>query len=148
MLKTILSVLLSKQSRLWFHQSKLSLFRPFLFSSKLDHTTLPDLLLVIEARRYERTSFILLKIVRILQYILPSSALFAKQLEERQEDFRTGTDLRIGQIGHGLGPRATLSYDGSILTKNLRNCAVAYNFTIYLETSGNANVFSRLLSVQ
>jgi len=32
------------------------------------------------------------------------------------------TDLRIG---HGLGPRATLSYDDSILTKNLRNCAEA-----------------------
>jgi len=54
-------VLLSKQSLLWFHQSQLSLFRPFVFSSKLDHTTCPDLLLVIEARRYERTSFSLLK---------------------------------------------------------------------------------------
>jgi len=32
-----------------------------------------------------------------------------------------GTDLRIG---NGLGPRA-LSYDDSILTKNLRNCAEA-----------------------
>jgi len=30
------------------------------------------------------------------------------------------TDLRIG---HGLRPRAALSYDGSILTKTLRNCA-------------------------
>jgi len=35
----------------------LLLFRPFLFSSKLGHTTCPDLLLVIVARRYERTSF-------------------------------------------------------------------------------------------
>jgi len=41
------------------------------------------------------------------------------------------TDLRIGQIGHGLGPRpfwgprATLCYDDSKLTKNLRNCAEA-----------------------
>jgi len=34
----------------------------------------------------------------------------------------TGTDFRKG---HGLGPRATLSYDDSILTKNLRNCAEA-----------------------
>jgi len=33
------------------------------------------------------------------------------------------TDLRIGQIGHGLGPRATL------LTKNLRNCAVGSGIT-------------------
>jgi len=48
---TTLSVPLSKQSRLWFHQRKLSLFRPFLFSSKLDHTTCSDLLLVTEARR-------------------------------------------------------------------------------------------------
>jgi len=34
---TILSMPLSKQSRLWFHQSKHSLFRPFVFSSKLAH---------------------------------------------------------------------------------------------------------------
>jgi len=61
MLIKTLSVPLSKQSRLWFHQSKLSLFRPFLFSSKLGHTTSPDLLLVIEARKYESTSFSLLK---------------------------------------------------------------------------------------
>jgi len=39
----------------------LSLFRPFLFLSNLDHTTCPDLLLVIEARRYKRISFSLLK---------------------------------------------------------------------------------------
>jgi len=37
----------------------------------------------------------------------------------------TVTELRIGQIGHGLRPRATLSYDDSILNKNLRNCAEA-----------------------
>jgi len=42
-----------------------------------------------------------------------------------------GTDLRIGQIGHGLGPRAfgdprnELFYDDSMLTKNLQNCAEA-----------------------
>ena len=36
-----------------------------------------------------------------------------------------GKDLRIGQIGHGLGPRAIISYDDSILTKNLRNYAEA-----------------------
>jgi len=35
----------------------------------------------------------------------------------------TVTDLRIGQIGHGLGPRATPSYDDST---NLRNCAGAW----------------------
>jgi len=41
------------------------------------------------------------------------------------------TDLRIGQIGHGLGPRALgalrndLFYDDLILTKNLQNCAEA-----------------------
>jgi len=61
LINTTLSVPLSKQSLLWFHQSKLSLFRPFLFSSKLDHITCSDLLLVIEARRYESTSFSLLK---------------------------------------------------------------------------------------
>jgi len=37
------------------------LFPPFLFSSKLYHITFPDLLFVNEARRYERTSFSLLK---------------------------------------------------------------------------------------
>ena len=37
------------------------LFRPFLFSSKLYHITFPDLLLINEAQRYERTSFSLLK---------------------------------------------------------------------------------------
>jgi len=58
-IKTTLSVPLSKQSRLWFYQMKLSLFRPFLFSSKLDHTTCSDLLLVIEARRLgDRFQFI------------------------------------------------------------------------------------------
>ena len=51
LIKTTLSVLLSKHSLLWFHQRKISLFRPFLFSSKLDHTTCSDLLLVIEAWR-------------------------------------------------------------------------------------------------
>jgi len=30
-------------------------------------------------------------------------------------------DLRIGQIGHSLGPRATPSYGDSTLTENLRN---------------------------
>ena len=50
---TTLSIPLSKQSRLRFHVKKLCLFRPFLFSSKLDHTTCSDLLLVIEARRLE-----------------------------------------------------------------------------------------------
>ena len=34
---------------------------PYLYSSKLDHTVCPDLFLVIEAWRYERTSFTLLK---------------------------------------------------------------------------------------
>jgi len=61
LIKTTLSLPLSKYSRLLFHQSKLSLFSPSLFSSKLDHTTFPVLLLVNEARRYEKTSFNLLK---------------------------------------------------------------------------------------
>jgi len=39
----------------------LLLFRPFLFSSKLDHTTYPVLLLVTEPRRYQSISFSLLK---------------------------------------------------------------------------------------
>jgi len=38
--------------------SKLLLFRPFLFSSNLYHITFPSLLLVNEARRYERTSLL------------------------------------------------------------------------------------------
>jgi len=43
----------------------------------------------------------------------------------------SGTDVRIGQIGHGLGPRAFgdprnhLFYDDSMLAKNLQNCAEA-----------------------
>jgi len=50
------------RSKVFYDFIKLNfLFRPFPFSSKLDHTTCPDLLLVIEARRYERTSFSLLK---------------------------------------------------------------------------------------
>ena len=62
------------------------------------------------------------------------------------------TDLRLGQIGHGLGPallgaRATLSYDDSILTK-ICETRQRHNFTSYFEMSGNANVYSRLLSVQ
>jgi len=35
------------------------------------------------------------------------------------------TDFRIGQIGHDLGPRATLSCDDSLPTQNLRNCSEA-----------------------
>ena len=61
LIKTDFSVPLLKQSRLWFHQSKLLQFRPFLFSSKLCHITFPDLLLINEARKHERTSFSLLK---------------------------------------------------------------------------------------
>jgi len=42
---------------------------------------------------------------------------------------RAGTDLRIGQIGHGLAllgtPRNVLFYDDSMLIKNLQNCAEA-----------------------
>jgi len=70
-----------KQSHLWFHQNKLSLFCPFLFLWKLHNTTFPDLLLVTKARRYERISFSLLKDrTQLLQYIFPSSELFAKEL--------------------------------------------------------------------
>ena len=87
LIKTKLNVPLSKQIRLWFHQCQLSLFRPFLYS-KLDHTTFPDLLLVIEARRYQRTSFSLLR-DRSLLAIHRNVGLFAKQFEECQEDFRT-----------------------------------------------------------
>jgi len=59
------------------------------------------------------------------------------------------TDLRIGQIGHGLGPRATLSYFMTTQYQ-LKICETAqrHNFTIYLETGGNANVYSRILSVK
>ena len=43
----------------------------------------------------------------------------------------SGTDLRIGKIGHGLGsrafgaPRNDLFYDDSMLTKNLQNSSEA-----------------------
>ena len=60
LIKTTLSLPSSKQVCLWFHHSQLSLFCPFLYSSKLDHTNFPDLLLVTEVRSYERTSFSLL----------------------------------------------------------------------------------------
>jgi len=48
------------------------------------------------------------------------------------------TDLRIGQVGHGLGPRATPSYDESLA----KICEIAqrHNFKIYFETGENANV--------
>jgi len=59
LIKITLSVPWSKQSFLWFHQSMQSLIRPFLFSSKQDHTTSPGLLLINEDRKYERTSFCL-----------------------------------------------------------------------------------------
>jgi len=57
------------------------------------------------------------------------------------------TDFRIG---HGLGPRA-FGGSGQLfpMTKlPLRETAQRHNFTIFLETSDNANVYSRLLSVQ
>jgi len=73
-----------------FHQSKLLLFSSFLFSSEPDHTTFTDLLLVNEARRYEKTSFSLLKgRSQPAMHILPSSTLFSKHFEEYQGDFRT-----------------------------------------------------------
>jgi len=56
-----------------------SFFRPFLFSSKLNYTACLDLLLVIEARRYERISFSLLK-DRSQQCILASSAFICKAI--------------------------------------------------------------------
>jgi len=43
-----------------------------------------------------------------------------KTLKQREDHVATRlssmTDLRISQIGHGLGPRATPSYDDSLLT--------------------------------
>ena len=53
-------------------------------------------------------------------------------------------------LGPGFsGPRATLSYM-TTQYQILKICETAqrHNFTIYLEMSGNANVYSRLLSVQ
>jgi len=40
-------------------------------------------------------------------------------------DFKWGTDTTGPPAGDGPGPRATLSYDDSILTKSLRNCVEA-----------------------
>jgi len=45
---------LSNQIRQKYHQSRFSLFRPFLYSSKLYHTICPDVFSVIEAWRCER----------------------------------------------------------------------------------------------
>jgi len=59
-------------------------------------------------------------------------------------------DLRIGQVGHGLGPRA-FGANTQLLPMTthywLKVCETAqmHNFTIYFDTSENANV-SRLLS--
>jgi len=53
--------------------------------------TFPDIVLINGARRYERTSFSLLKDrsqLALNSVQLPSSAVFAKQSEECQEDFR------------------------------------------------------------
>jgi len=51
---------------------------------------------------------------------------------------------------HRPWPRAprNSSYDDSTLKLKIYETAQRHNFTIYLETSGNANVYSRLLSVQ
>jgi len=48
---------------------------------------------------------------------------------------------------HFWGPRATLPMTTQYQLK-ICETAQRHNFTIYLETSGNANVYSRLLSVQ
>ena len=85
LIKTTLSVPSWKQGCLWLHQSKLSLFHPFLLSSKLDHKTCPVLLWVIEAGMYEGTSFSLLKDRSQLARILPLATLLAKQFEECQD---------------------------------------------------------------
>ena len=53
-----------------------------------------------------------------------------------QRMIQSVTDLRIGQIGQGLGPRAAPSYDDSFLSKNCET-AQRRNFTIYFETIKN-----------
>jgi len=42
LIKATFSTTLAKQQLLWQHQSELSLFLPFLFSWKVDHTIDPD----------------------------------------------------------------------------------------------------------
>jgi len=62
----------------------------FLHKSKLDHTICPDLFLVLEARKYESTSFSALKDrSQLCNRYCYRQQLFAKQFEECQEDFRT-----------------------------------------------------------
>jgi len=95
--KTTLSVTLSKQNRLWFHQSKLSLFRPFLFSLKLNRTTCPDLL-VIEVRRvkdqfqFTETSFAACNAYCHCQHYLQSSS---KNVRSSERDHFKVHDLKL-----------------------------------------------------
>jgi len=72
-------------------------------------------------------------------YFLPNSIAHSKSVlyslpvekHTRWQLGNSGTDLRMRQIGHGLGPRAfggpcnDLSYNDSMLTKNMQNCAEA-----------------------
>jgi len=48
------------------------------------------------------------------------------------------TDLRMGQIGHGLGPAQLIPMTTHYKLK-IWETALRHDFTIYLETSGNAN---------
>jgi len=86
LINTTLSVPLSKQSLLWFHQSKLSLSSLSVLIEARSHNLL---WLTVshwgpEVWKYQfqftKRSFAACR-------TLPSSALFAKQLEECQEDF-------------------------------------------------------------
>jgi len=49
-------------------------------------------------------------------------------------------DLRVGQIGHGLGPHATPSYMTTHCHLKIFETAQKHNFTIHFESSENASV--------
>jgi len=63
----------------------------------------------------------------------------------------TVTDLRKGQISHGLGHRGYGSPAQLFpITNQLKICGTAqgHNFTIYFDMIGNSNVYSRFLGVK
>ena len=127
------------RSKLVYDFIKVSLlFRPFLFSSKLYHITFPDLLLINEARKYERTSFSLLKDCSQLPVntvSLPSSALFAKQFEECLED-----------LGRDKHFRCRVNSSGSQKAAD-SNVALRMNISAPVRSSDSAKISKNVASL-
>ena len=88
---------------------------PFLFSSKLDHTTCPDLLLVIEALRYEMISFSLLKDRLQLGIHTVMVSIICKTIRRMSGGLQGATILSCMTSNHGLreGGTTGTSYPGT-----------------------------------